>query len=469
MTWKKIDDYCGSTYVAEQPYSAFVAQGLTNNAKSYPLELAQGSARAFPTGTTPIKWASYGESTGTVIWVNAGLNARSVTFKITYSTATNNQRNDRAGVWTVRHVASLVGQVFDAPASTAGTSLTVTINLPLGSNEGYQAFWFGFQSEILEDLGTVEGEYIANNTIGLHETGTGAGHYPITSGEKFEFLIFDHATAPLQISQLNLLGLQLGYLEALNSQAGVGVVFPATPVFPAGTGVNDIQKGAYLANVYELGTVLPTSVSYYVSDADESTLVDQFNHYDAIALTGLNSAQSEALVACRPELANGAVSPYRLGRLLFVAPLDALTTTFCVQADTEGSIQAILSVVAVNEVFINQSANVTFSINVLDSTGASILPLGADITQEVILQRYSPPADFYQDAYTFRALIGVYAGNEAWGLRDGIPFPDVRKGSTVLLQTPPLSFDDVAAGGVYTIRITVNYPVYVFAYSARLV
>jgi hypothetical protein len=473
MAWKKIDDYCGSVYVDGQPYSAFVAQGLTNNARSYPLELAQGSSRAFSAGQGPVKWASYGEPTGTVIFVNAGLGAYQVNFAIRYATETAHVRNSVSGYWFVYHIASNTGKRVGCPPSVGGATLDITFDLPAGSATGYQAFWIGFQSEVLDSKGDVEVEWIDANNVGLHEVGNNPPHYQITTGEKFEIIILDEATYSVQGARVTTNPMQLGYVDALTSQEGLGIVFPAAPVFPSVTGTTDSTKANMTANVYELGAVTLTSISYYVLDADPAALVDQFNHYDAIALTGVNSVQTEAVVACRPEIANGVCEPFHLGRYVTPQP-DAITSTFCVPGLVDARLEVVFSLVAAHPISTDTSASITFSLDVLDSTGASILPAVQMVDRR--LPRYVPTFEFDGGYFGFRALTGVFGLDQTgattvstWGLRDAIPYPDIRKGTTVTMTTEPCRFYDVTSGAAYTLRLETSAPVYVFAFSARLV
>ena len=82
MAWKKIDDYnSGDTGTPFQPYSSFLAQGLTKNARSYPQELTRGACLSWRRDA-PVKWASYGTFAGTVFWVNCGANATEITFRL---------------------------------------------------------------------------------------------------------------------------------------------------------------------------------------------------------------------------------------------------------------------------------------------------------------------------------------------------------------------------------------------------
>lgn len=459
MAWKKIDDYCGSTYVDFQPYSAFVAQGLTNNARAYPEELTRGTTRAFYRGTTAPKFAAYGEPSGTVIWVNCGSNATTVSFKITYSTATAHTSAGRMGRWVVYHIASNGMRSVDASAATGGTTLTINYSPNTNPLSGFQAFFVGFQSEVLNDLGSVDVYWVDNNNVGLDTN----GGYTITTGEKWEVLILDPASPALQEARFNSTAWQIGYLDHRPGNASVAVVFPGDVVYPDQSGNNPSNKGMF-GNIYELGAVTVLSIGYQVTEANPNSLVDQFNHYDAIALTGINSAQSSTIREYYPEISAGQCERYHLGRYLDVVP-DAITATFAVQADTRASIEVILSAVYVVRVA-GGTASETITLDILDSTGASVLI--APVSQTFTVRRYSPTPSAFGDAYTFRALSGILAAPNQWGLRDAVPLSDIKKGETLSLATPPIDFSSLDNGEIYTLKLTGG-GIYVFGFSARMV
>jgi hypothetical protein len=459
MAWKKIDDYNGSTYVDFQPYSAFVAQGLTNNARSYPYELTRGTTRSFRRGLTAPKFAAYGEPSGTVIWVNCGSNATTVSFKITYASATAHTSAGRMGRWVVYHLASNGMRSVDASASTGGT--TVTINFSPNTNplNGFQSFFIGFQSEVLNNLGSVDVYWVDNNNVGLDSN----GGYTVTTGEKWEVLILNPASPALQAARFNSTAWQIGYLDHRPGNASVAVVFPGDVVYPDQASTNPSNKSMF-GNVYELGAVTIADIAYEVTEANPNALVDQFNHYDAIALTGVNSAQSSTIRAYLPEISAGQSEPYHLGRYLDVVP-DAITATFAVQADTTASIEVILSCVYVVRVA-GGTASETITLDILDETGASVLV--APVSQTFTVRRYSPTPSAFGDAYTFRALAGILAAPNQWGLRDAVPLSDIKKGETLSLSTPPVYLNSLDNGGVYTLKLTGG-GIYVFGFSARMV
>jgi hypothetical protein len=461
MTWKKIDDYCGSVYTELQPYSAFVAQGLTNNARSYPEELLPASTRCFRQGATAPKFASYGEVSGTIVWVDCGINATAITFRILYSTATDHEVDDRMGRWNVVHLATNQGRLVDARAGTGGVNLEIEWTPNTNPLSGYQSFFVGFQSAKLEDLGTVKVDYVNANNVGLHPYGdTG---YILTTGEKWELLVLDPDSAALQEVRFNSTAWQIGWMDYRGDSGAIAVVWPGNVVYPDMTANNPSSKDMN-GNIYELGTVLWNSIAYEVTAANPNNLVDQLNHYDAIALTGVNSAQSTAISRTLPEISSGVCEPYHLGRFLDSAP-DAITATFAVQADTVASIEFILSAVYVSILGVG-TTDTSLTLDVLDATGASVLP--APVYQRFTMRRYDTTPNAYGDLYTFRALMGVLAVPNKWGFRDAVPLSDIKKGSIMSLTTPAVFLNSVDNGGVYTLKITGG-GLYVFGFSARLV
>ena len=470
MAWKKIDDYnSGDTGTLYQPYSSFLAQGLTKNARSYPQELTRGACLSWRRDA-PVKWASYGTFAGTVFWVNCGANALEVTFRLQYQTPNAHVSDlNRIGQFKVIHINSGKQSVVDAPSKVSGGYLDINFSWYTGGGQGYQAFWIGFQSDLLDNLGTVNIHSIDNNQIGLSKTGVGAGHYALTTGEKWVFLEVNPLASVLQSLLHNTTGWQIGYISAAAGQtpAAIGVIFPGEVYYPLAVGVNDTTKNA-TGTVYELGAPSLYSISYDVTSADEYTPPDQLSHYHALALSSVNSAQSSAVSAFRPELANVACDPYHFGRIVTAAP-DALTATFGFQYEVEGVVRVAFTVFPL-ESAVENSGNTILFFDILDDTGASVV--GGPQQQSFAWQRFTSASTWETTATKTRALAGVLTGANEWGLRDALPEDDIRKGNLVVWDFPSASFDKMISNsgtGVYTLKITTGRALYIIGFSARLI
>lgn len=470
MAWKKIDDYnSGATGTDFQPYSAFVAQGLTKNARAYPVELTRAACLSWRLDK-PVRWASYGTFAGSVFWANMGANATKITFRVFYQTVNSNESNlNRIGQLKIVHIDSGKSTVVDLPSAVGGTFVDVTFAWYTGGGQGYEAFWFGFQSDLIADLGTVNVHYIDNNQVGLSKTGVGAGHYALTTGEKFVLLLLDESTAVLQRVEHNVTAWQIGYIDASAGQTpeAIGSIFPGETYYPIGVGVNDTTKSATGA-IFELGAPKLYSISYNVETADPYTPPDQLNHYHALSLSSVNSAQSSAIPTFRPELANIVCDPYHFGRIVTAAP-DALTATFGFQYDVEGIVRVAFTVFPL-ESAVENGGNTTLGFDILDDTGASIV--GGVQNQSFRWQRYTSASTWETTATKTRALTGVLTGANEWGLRDALPEDDIQKGNKVVWEFPSASFDamvNATGTGVYTLKITTGRALYVIGFSARLV
>jgi hypothetical protein len=263
MAWKKIDDYnSGDTGYPEQPYSAFLAQGLTQNARSYPSELTRGASIPWRRDKPP-RWASYHEPAGTVVWVNCGANASTIQFRIQYDTVNAHESDlDRIGVFFIQSLSNNRSISVDVPATTAGDPLTIEFTAYSGGYSGYQAFFVGFQSDKVFDLGLVDVTYFSGNTLGL----LGAGDYVLSTGEKYELLVWEGSTV-LQNWNPNVdLEWQLGFVRKDAMDSANGVIFPGNVTYPVVTTPylqND--KDASSARVWELGAPRIYSISYVVT------------------------------------------------------------------------------------------------------------------------------------------------------------------------------------------------------------
>lgn len=258
------------------------------------------------------------------------------------------------------HINSGKQSVVDAPSKVSGGYLDINFSWYTGGGQGYQAFWIGFQSDLLDDLGTVNIHSIDNNQIGLSKTGVGAGHYTLTTGEKWVFLEVNPLASVLQSLLHNTTGWQIGYISAAAGQTpdAIGVIFPGEVYYPLAVGVNDTTKNA-TGTVYELGAPSLYSISYDVTSADEYTPPDQLSHYHALSLSSVNSAQSSAVSAFRPELANVACDPYHFGRIVTADP-DALTSTFGFQYQVEGVVRVAFTVFPLESAVENSGNTILF-------------------------------------------------------------------------------------------------------------
>jgi hypothetical protein len=463
MAWKKIDDYnSGDTGYPEQPYSAFLAQGLTQNARSYPSELTRGASIPWRRDKPP-RWASYHEPAGTVVWVNCGANATTIQFRIQYDTVNTHESDlDRIGVFFVQCLGNNRSVTVDVPATLGGTPLTIDFTAYSGGYSGYQAFFIGFQSDKVFDLGLVDVNYLAGNTIGLVQRG-GAGAYALTTGEKYELIVWEDNEFVIQAANPDIdLEWQLGFVrkDPHPRDSANGVIFPGNAIYPVPMTVyvqND--KDASAARVWELGAPRLYSISYVVIAADDYTPPDQFNHYHALSLSSVNSAQSQAIPTFRPELANIQCDPYKFGRVVTALP-DALTSTFCVQTDVTGRVQMAMTAFPLNVTATD--ANIRYDI--IDSTGVSIF--GGSISEPFQSPGFTPSYSLTPTLNQSRALIGVFTAALEWGMRDALPQSDIQKGTQVVFEFPEFTFDP---GEVYTIRVEFGIAHWVIAYSARLV
>jgi hypothetical protein len=470
MTWKKIDDYnSGDTGTPFQPYSAFVAQGLTQNARSYPSELTRGASIPFRRDK-PVRWASYGEATGTIVWVNCGANATQIIFRLNYQTENNHVSTaNRIGVWYIKNVASGAMTQVNAPANLSNDPFDIVFQTYNGALSGYQAFFIGFQSDPLDSLGLVNVIYISDNVMGLVGRG-GGGAYTISTGEKFELIVMDSAYNVIQSGENNPpTQWQIGYLRRDPVEnSGDAVIFPGGTTYPVVVSTSPQVDKTSRGEIFELGSPKLYSLSYVVTEANDYTPPDQFNHYHALALSSVNSAQSQAIPTFRPELANIQCDPYHFGRILTALP-DALTSTFCVQSEVEGVVQIAFTTFPLTEPINDLTEIRTLHFDILDSAGVSIF--GGFISENYQLDTYNTTTSFRSSAKQTRALLGVFTVANQWGMRDGLPLSDVQKGNQVFFEFPSAIFSPVEAGGVgvYTVRVETGDPMWIIAYNVRLV
>jgi len=453
MVWKKIDDYCGSVYIAEQPYSSFVAQGLTTNANAYPESLTRSATVPFDL-ISPLKWSAYGEPLGFIVYVNCGLNAQSVKFTLAYKSATANQVGGSFGEITVIQLSTNSTRVpVPLGASTGGTTKEFTMAIePVAS--GFQAFWIGFQSKVLVSKGTIDVLGAINNQFLLSELGGGGG-YQLVQGEKAEVLEITNASIGTYGTTYYQIGLVDGIIAGPPDQ-GIATVFPYVITEPPVTPAFNGQKQAD-GEVFELGQLQPISLTYQIVDTTPLNCPDQFSHYNSNSLTAVNNAQGTAIKLLRTEIANTCSSPYRAG--VIVQSSAPAYFTFAVETTFDAEVEVVFYAMRLAD----ESPAFTFAI--LNKTGAVL----ATATQTTGLSRVINSTGYGYPPLSMRAYAQASntVGNE-WGMRDLHPKTDISKLALVYYKFEALTLTNVnTASDVYTLVVTSDSPVYICGLSAR--
>lgn len=462
MTWKKLDDDLAGD---DMPYSALLADGLTNNVNDYS-SLNSGATITWSAEDGPM-WASFGQPMGTVVTLDVGVNCGQINFEVFYRTATSNgDANGYCGRVFVRHLTSSRQYSVRVTPDTIGDDVSLALVFDAVSNwpSGPQAFFIGFQSFVLEERGTV---YINNANRNQIYVFPASGSYAFTAGEKYELLtVGEEMKYGVEPDSLGEYSYQIGYARDLLT-LNAFVVWPEVDNSPAiipTDGTQYLLPGV-LGVVYELGAFGLLSIEYTVISGPARNL-RQLAHAPAYSLNSLVLEQSLAIGGLRPDVASNATEA-RLGYLLQSG--DSISGVFATQADTVGRFSLSFRAVRMDS---RTAVVLDWTLEVLKENGTLITP-------KVEQLRSSVPRMSYQNALaasasSMRVIEGVRRGPQSWGMRDSMPLTDCLKGAPVYLETDPFVLPgqggSIQGGNVATFKLTISgedLSVYVYGFNAR--
>lgn len=459
MAWKKIDDYCAGK---NMPWSSFLADGLARNINSYPIELRRSSCLNWRVDAPPT-WASYSDPQGVVVVVQCGQNATQVKFTVAYMTLTNS--GPIQGTITARHITTQVQAVVDVlPSAAVLTTVDVTVNLQASRVSGPQAFWIGFQSNILEDKGGVRIYGGSQNDIYIHKDTGAPVQYVITTGKKYEVI-------DLAVSDNGVMSIaegrryyQIGYVNtniAPGAAEATAVIWPELETVPqAIVNYYDNTKG-HKGNVYELGAIKLIYINYTVTESSEGNQIRRLSHDLAYSPQSMNNAFDLAQGDFRPEVMNVCSQENSLGRVLTSS--GSMTASFCLQYDLTAALNVSFHCIRLGTL----RGNIDFTLELLDETG-TVVSTQTEVDVNVGRMRYA--STYTEDSNQFRAMAGITSSPLQWGMIDSIPLVDCLKATPVRLSLPPVAFGTttIVPANIYTMRITADIDCYIFGFFASL-
>lgn len=139
MAWSKLDE---DRAAADEPWSAFLLKGLTDNANAYAGQLAPGFAATWSYQHPP-KWASLLSFAGTTVVFNCGREATAASFLLNFD-----HHPTLTGYVQVTHPATGASVLEEIPGGTAALSLS--LNLP-NAVSGPQEFQVLYKSSVAEE------------------------------------------------------------------------------------------------------------------------------------------------------------------------------------------------------------------------------------------------------------------------------------------------------------------------------
>lgn len=474
MSWTKLDD---DTVTDEQPLSAFVGKRLTDNTNSYPTDLTRLSTFAYPTtaaGAAKVKWAAYERPRGTFYTVDVGINAINFIVKVFYRTT----NAAIGGQIYVRHADSGADVLVAAPGSATPTTLEVPFTTSSALN-GLQGFYVGWISDVGgSSVGRVQPVGSVGNQV-FCEPATG-NPFPFTYAagtyaEMYHLLKIDPLVTRPAPSANSLLNYQICAFKH-NSNVnhppeGVLLIWPQLEIQPAILPTDSSAPGGsqkFDANIYELGRIELYSISIEVYEAKAATVLPPYAYQQTTPINELDNRINSNMMLLQPNAATLQSSGGFLGCVL-PAGTEA---TFAFFVQTNNSVQQLITSFQAVTYNAAQDSGVDITFGVRDYTGATV---GTDITKTAVsVPRYSGQNTRGPTSDTMIAMNGVLAGDEKWGMRDGMTYGDGRKGTPVTFTWGPNVATEIAWGqtgtsdAVYYGTITATADLYIYGFNCRL-
>lgn len=464
--WRKIDS---DTTLANQPYSAFLVCGLTQNINGYPKDLTS-QATAVWQSATPTVWASYDAYTGTVVSYDVGMNASQVTLTLQYSTVTAAV----AGLVQIKHIEGGGVVTVELTPTTSVDSLSVdfTFQQPLS---GIQSFFVGFKSNKAAESrgsvnlrGGVENQIFADNIGSTYPFNLSVGGHEI-----YDLLVIDAASAngvpnPIADSRREY---QIGYFRHFaNNNLGYHGTFTIWPELEQGAAflptapIDSLQMGAHL---YELGALKLLAISCQTSVANSSLAPMPLAHDLTTPLASLISIQQRSANALRPSLVNNSQSAGFLNNRLLAG--SAITFCFSPQYETEARVQIGFRAFAFNQA---QPFSSEIRLRIFDFEN-NLLGEASTIPNQMF-KRIQPQPSYIGASTASVIANGIAAGVPNWSMRDAMPYSDISKGQPIQLSYQQLTFkpffeNDSKGDGVYTVKIDAQIDLYVYNLFARFI
>lgn len=462
MAWKKIDD---AQALPDMPYSSFLANGLTVNANSYNEDLRRGGGIAFNAHDS-VTWSSYSEGRGFMFTVNLGQQVTQVDFRVTYKTLTNSVDADGfQGIVTIQHLTT--GEFIQTGLlPNKNTAEYFDVSMPLSTpTSGPQVFSLTFRSSILENKGIVDIGGGVASIIYLDQR-TGAGHYNITEGEKFELLDLTGVESPS--AGIQETKYQMNYI-ATNAPPGnpdaYASVFPSLTTNPPR--LRPVYNSSKIGNatVYELGAITLFGIAYSSVSANYNNAPPQLSHNSTVALSQVIGIQNRGRTQFQPDLCNGLSQRFSLGCVISsqnrYLSIDEVTTSFCF---TTNSLVDYKTLSITFQVFaLNTVSRNLISVTLLDDADNPVIP-----KQDV---HFTPLRSRLPQSVAGITARGWYEPTAvaAWGMRDSMNQSEMTDGSVLTFNLRDVYLE---AGKIWTVKIQAGEEgavFYLFNVYARII
>ena len=458
MAWSKLDE---DRAAADEPWSAFLLNGLVDNANAYASELAPGFAAAWSYQHPP-KWASLAEFTGTLVTFNCGSKATAVSFVLNF------QHHPTLGGY-VRILHPTTGSYADATIAggDAEATIALSISAPISGNQEFQVL---YRSTVAgESLGFFNCFTAIGNQVAVRD---GTLDVAASAGRQFWALVLTtsnvDAGAPMPPGGFH--SYQIGRVNPTTTAGGGDhadgylITWPdveSSPPILRSTSTFVNQAPNYVEGaIFEISWISLLGVGFKVTANVASEVPMVYAHDLAQSVGGI--PRSQRLLAGNQLIQVAACAAKDAGFLgCIVGPEAPLIKLY--SADENGRANLTLRFRAL--LYAPTFTPPTCTISVVEVTpGPNFNPLvSIDLgTPAIPLMRAR--SSFEQRGFATLAINGVNLGADEWGMADASFGIDLM---TAPIITADLSFPVQrlgATGAVYAIQVDFTSAVYVASF-----
>jgi len=457
MAWSKLDE---DRAAENEPWSAFLLKGLTDNANAYASELAPGFAAAWSYQHPP-KWASLLAFAGTTVVFNCGRNATACTFALNFD-----HHPTLTGYLMISHPATGALVVEEIPGGTAVVSMTLALPNAVSGPQEFQVLYKSSMAE--ESLGHFHCFTAVGNQVAVRN---GSLNVAANAGRQFWAVQIAgtnvDAGAPIppggfhtyQIGRVNPI-LNIGGGQHADGYLITWPDVETNPPILRSTSTFVQQAGNYVqGDIFELSWISLLGVAFKVT-ANQATTVPMVYAHDLAQSVGV-IPRSQRLFAGNSLIQVAASASKDEGFLgCIVGPEAALLKFYA--ADENGTASLMFRIRFMR--FNNFLARLEGTLSVAEVTPGPVFnPL---ITYD--LGSLSPPAvrgrqTVAQVGFVTTAVNGIVLGADAWGMADAA-FPLDLSNGQIFTQTLNFPVQRVATGAIYAIQFETTAEVYLASF-----
>jgi len=458
MAWSKLDE---DRAAADEPWSAFLLKGLTDNVNAYAAELAPGFAAAWSYQHPP-KWASLLSFAGTTVVFNCGRKATACTFALNFD-----HHPTLTGYLMISHPATGASVVEEITGGTAVVSMTLALPTPQSGPQEFQVLYKSSMAE--ESLGDFDCFTAIGNQVAVRN---GTLNVAANAGRQFWALVLTSSNVDdgQPIAPGGFHQYQIGRVNPTTTAGGGNhadgylITWPdveTNPPILRSTSTFVQQAPNYVqGDIFELSWISLLGVGFKVTANAASKVPMVYAHDLAQSVGGI--PRSQRLFAGNQLIQVAASASKDEGFLGCIVEPDAPLLKFYA-SDENGTANLTLRFRAL--VYQPTFTPPTCTISVVEVLpGPNFNPLLSFDLGILAIPLMRPRNSFEQRGFCTLAINGVNLGADEWGMADASFGMDLMS-PPIIEQTLRFPVQRVGAtSAIYAIQVDFTSAVYVASF-----